>query len=61
MNDELKSALAAWGVELSGPQTERLGIFAAELITNNAVMNLISQKDEPLIWQRHIADSLAGC
>ena len=60
MNDELKSALAAWGVELSGPQTERLGIFAAELITNNAVMNLISQKDEPLIWQRHIADSLAA-
>ncbi|MEI7528374.1 MAG: 16S rRNA (guanine(527)-N(7))-methyltransferase RsmG [Elusimicrobiota bacterium] len=60
MNDELKNALAAWGVELSGPQTERLGIFAAELITNNAVMNLISQKDEPLIWQRHIADSLAA-
>ena len=60
MNEELKNTLAAWGLELSGPQIEKLEIFAGELKTNNAVMNLISQKDEPEIWPRHIADSLAA-
>lgn len=60
MNEELKNALAAWGVQLSGPRLEKLEIFARELITNNAVMNLISQKDEPELWPRHIADSLAA-
>ena len=60
MTEELKAALAAWGVQLTGPQLEKLEIFARELKTNNAVMNLISQKDEPDIWPRHIADSLAA-
>ncbi|HNW43871.1 MAG TPA: 16S rRNA (guanine(527)-N(7))-methyltransferase RsmG [Elusimicrobiales bacterium] len=60
MTEELKRTLAAWGVELSGPQLEKLELFAAELKANNAVMNLVSKNDEPELWPRHIADSLAA-
>ena len=60
MNNEVKHTLSAWGVDLSAEQLSKLEIFAQELRTNNALMNLISKKDEPEIWPRHIADSLAA-
>ncbi|HBA60426.1 MAG TPA: 16S rRNA (guanine(527)-N(7))-methyltransferase RsmG [Elusimicrobia bacterium] len=60
MNEELKAALAGWGVTLTPAQEGRLEIYAARLIESNAVMNLISQADEAAVWPRHIADSLAA-
>ena len=60
MNEEFNGKLSALGVQLTAAQLEKLEIFAAQLKENNAVMNLISKKDEPEIWTRHIADSLAA-
>lgn len=60
MNDAFKTTLAAWGLELGPAAERRLGIFAGELLEKNALMNLVSKNDEPLLWERHILDSLAG-
>ena len=60
MDNELKDLLAAWGVGLAPEQENRLAIYVAELKAANAVMNLISPKDEAAVWTRHIADSLAA-
>jgi 16S rRNA (guanine527-N7)-methyltransferase len=38
---------------------DRLAIFAELLLRWNGTINLISRRDEPLLWTRHIADSLA--
>jgi 16S rRNA (guanine527-N7)-methyltransferase len=37
---------------------ERLERFAALLLRWNATLNLIAPADAPVLWQRHIADSL---
>ncbi|OGS12444.1 MAG: 16S rRNA (guanine(527)-N(7))-methyltransferase RsmG [Elusimicrobia bacterium RIFOXYA2_FULL_58_8] len=60
MNDELNRIPAGWGIDLSGPQLKKILVFAGELKAGNSLMNLISQKDEPQLWQRHILDSLAA-
>ena len=38
--------------------TEKLQRFAALLLRWNASLNLIAKQDEPILWERHIADSL---
>lgn len=38
---------------------ERLTLFAGLLLRWNRTINLISRRDEPVLWERHIADSLA--
>lgn len=60
MNDAIKTTLSAWGLELDPARQSRLEIFAAELKEKNSMMNLVSRNDEPLLWERHILDSLAG-
>lgn len=37
----------------------RLAIYVELLLRWNATINLISRRDEPMVWERHIADSLA--
>lgn len=37
---------------------ERLEIYAALLLRWNRTINLISRRDEAVLWERHIADSL---
>jgi 16S rRNA (guanine527-N7)-methyltransferase len=41
-----------------GATRERLERFAALLLHWNATLNLIAPADAPVLWQRHIADSL---
>ncbi len=60
MNDAVKAALAAWGLELAPESLRRLEIFSARLLEKNSVQNLVSAKDEPQLWERHILDSLAA-
>ncbi|OGR74836.1 MAG: 16S rRNA (guanine(527)-N(7))-methyltransferase RsmG [Elusimicrobia bacterium GWC2_64_44] len=60
MNDAVITTLAQWGLQLPPAAERRLGIFAAELLEKNTMMNLVSRNDEPLLWERHILDSLAG-
>ncbi|MDD2804279.1 MAG: 16S rRNA (guanine(527)-N(7))-methyltransferase RsmG [Elusimicrobiales bacterium] len=60
MNDAAKITLEKWGLQLPPAAERRLGIFAAELLEKNSMMNLVSRNDEPLLWERHILDSLAG-
>ena len=60
MNDAFRTTLAQWGLQLPPAAERRLGIFAAELLEKNSMMNLVSKNDEPLLWERHILDSLAG-
>lgn len=60
MKEEIRSALAAWGLELPAEGLARLQAFEAALREKNAVQNLVSRNDEPLLWERHILDSLAA-
>lgn len=60
MNETVKTALAAWGPQPDEASLDRLELFAASLLEKNAVQNLVSRNDEPLIWERHILDSLAA-
>ena len=45
--------------DLSGEQEEKICAFAAELLSKNQVVNLISRKDEEHIYERHILHSLS--
>ncbi len=60
MNEAVRAALAAWGLEPSPEALARLEAYVAALKAQNAVQNLVSSKDEPLLWERHVLDSLAG-
>lgn len=60
MNDAVKGTLAAWGLAPDAGALGRLEAFAAALKEKNAVQNLVSRNDEPLLWERHILDSLAA-
>jgi 16S rRNA (guanine527-N7)-methyltransferase len=60
MNENISAALAAMGVELDPGSLARVEAFAAALREENAVQNLVSRNDEPLLWERHILDSLAA-
>ncbi len=60
MTDSVKTTISKWGLELGPAAERRLRIFAAELTEKNSMMNLVSKNDEPLLWERHILDSLAG-
>ena len=45
-------------MDLKPAVRERLDRFAALLLRWNGTLNLIAPRDAPIIWQRHIADSL---
>ena len=60
MNDTVKAALAAWKLELDQESLRKLEIFSARLLEKNSVQNLVSGKDEPQLWERHMLDSLAA-
>lgn len=60
MNDKVKTTLAAWGLQPDAESLNRLELFAASLLEKNAVQNLMSRNDEPLLWERHMLDSLAA-
>ena len=60
MIEPVNTALAGWGLEPTAAARGRLEAFAAALKEKNSVQNLVSKNDEPLLWERHILDSLAG-
>lgn len=60
MNEEFRRTLENWKLDPGQEALDRIGVFVKELVANNAVMNLISKKDEDMVWTRHIADSLAA-
>lgn len=60
MNEAVKETLRAWKLELGAESSRKLETFCAALKEKNAVQNLVSSKDEPLLWERHILDSLAA-
>jgi len=60
MNDAVRTTLAGWGLQPGAEDLRRLEAFAAALLAQNAVQNLVSKNDEPLLWERHILDSLAA-
>jgi 16S rRNA (guanine527-N7)-methyltransferase len=43
---------------VSGDATARLRVFAELLLRWNGTLNLIAPKDAPVIWERHVEDSL---
>jgi len=59
MNDQIKTTLSAWGLELTEESLRKLEIFSTGLKEKNSVQNLVSRTDEPQLWERHILDSLA--
>jgi 16S rRNA (guanine527-N7)-methyltransferase len=59
MNDSIKAVLSAWNLELAEESLRKLEVFAAFLAEKNAVQNLVSEKDMPQLWERHMLDSLA--
>ncbi len=60
MNDAVTKALQDWGLQLTEECLRKLEIFSAALKEKNAVQNLVSEKDMPQLWERHILDSLAA-
>ncbi len=44
---------------VSRETTERLREYVSLLIRWNRTINLVSKSDEPVLWERHIADSLS--
>jgi len=60
MTEAVKETLLAWKLELSAESLRKLEAFCAVLREKNAVQNLVSRKDEPQLWERHILDSLAA-
>jgi len=47
------------GLDVSRETQERLEAFIVQLLRWNSTINLISRRDEPDIWRRHVVDSLA--
>jgi 16S rRNA (guanine527-N7)-methyltransferase len=60
MTDETRNTLSAWGLDLTPQTLARLETFASGLKEKNTVQNLVSKNDMPLLWERHILDSLSG-
>ena len=60
MNETVKTALAAWGLEPGPEAIASIETYVSVLKEQNAVQNLVSRNDEPLLWERHVLDSLAG-
>lgn len=60
MDDAVEETLRAWGVRLGEGQLRKLEIFADGVREKNSLLNLVSRTDEPLLWRRHILDSLAA-
>ena len=57
MNEAVTKTLEAWELRLTGESLRKLEIFSARLLEKNSVQNLVSGKDEPQLWERHILDS----
>ena len=57
---EFNIFIEKYRISLSESQFRQLSVFEQALIEKNAVMNLVSPKDEALIWTRHFADSIAA-
>ncbi|OGR44797.1 MAG: 16S rRNA (guanine(527)-N(7))-methyltransferase RsmG [Elusimicrobia bacterium GWA2_61_42] len=60
MNDAVTKTLEAWGLKLTEENLRKLEAFSAGLKEKNAVQNLVSEKDIPQLWERHMLDSLAA-
>jgi 16S rRNA (guanine527-N7)-methyltransferase len=60
MTEAVKETLRAWQLQLGAESLRKLETFCAVLKEKNAVQNLVSQKDEPQLWERHVLDSLAA-
>ncbi|HAH30947.1 MAG TPA: 16S rRNA (guanine(527)-N(7))-methyltransferase RsmG [Elusimicrobia bacterium] len=60
MEREIEERLELWGLKLDAQTKESLETLAHEIKKTNAVLNLISKNDEPLLWSRHLSDSLAA-
>jgi len=60
MTEAVKETLKTWNLELGEESLRKLEAFCAALKEKNAVQNLVSRKDEPQLWERHILDSLAA-
>ncbi len=60
MNDSIKNTLSAWELRLTDENLRKLEVFSAGLKEKNAVQNLVSEKDIPQLWERHLLDSLAA-
>jgi len=58
--NEFEDFLLKYGIKLTEKQRGQLDIFEKALIEKNAVMNLVSKKDEKLLRSRHFLDSLAA-
>lgn len=60
MNDAVTKTLSDWALALDEAALARLLAFESALKEKNAVQNLVSAKDEPVLWERHFLDSLAA-
>lgn len=60
MNDAVTGTLETWGLPLTAESLRKLEIFSDALKEKNAVQNLVSERDIPQLWERHILDSLAA-
>ncbi|HAT72733.1 MAG TPA: 16S rRNA (guanine(527)-N(7))-methyltransferase RsmG [Elusimicrobia bacterium] len=60
MTDAVTNTLETWGLKLTEENLRKLEVFSAVLKEKNAVQNLVSEKDLPQLWERHILDSLAA-
>lgn len=60
MTEAVMLELERLGLRPGPEELRRLEAFAAALLERNSVQNLVSRKDEPLLWERHILDSLAA-
>lgn len=60
MNEALTKTLETWGLQLMERNLGKLESFSAILKEKNAVQNLVSEKDIPQLWERHMLDSLAA-
>ncbi|MCX5785297.1 MAG: 16S rRNA (guanine(527)-N(7))-methyltransferase RsmG [Elusimicrobia bacterium] len=60
MEKGIEERLGLWGLKLDAQTVENLETLAQVVKETNAVINLISKNDEPLLWSRHISDSLAA-
>lgn len=60
MREELAGALRDCGAPQGSAALRKLEIFAASLKEKNSQLNLVSRSEEPILWERHILDSIAA-
>lgn len=60
MKKEFTDFISALNISISEEQINQLVLYEKELLAANAVMNLISPKDEEFIQTRHFCDSVSA-